>query len=959
MPARFRTYTFNTSGIAGSTDRVSSAIAATDTAITLASGAKTVDGTQIQIDSERMLILAGGGTANLTVQRGYGGTTAAAHNSGAAVQVPGALNYSLLQVATIPNQKFLFAKTSADINYVVLAPYTGDTFPGGATSLILADTSPTLGTAQLAAPGSGTTWIMTAGAGASGATVSGGGGGTAGAPNIVSATAAVVYSLLGNSAVFGFAGTITLPANASGIGSITVMAFAPGATSGTQIAQLNGPFTNNGTVNYSGGQFPQPTAAQDWTLQFLCENSAGNPTASPVTITVAVQPSSVTAITGGDASALATTDPKYVARWVDETGSPHTAIWVQPTCVTYPQVVAVYYNAGDGNGWQFMANFTMTAAGQFFDMPGGVWVPTLGPETWQLAAIAGFENAAGAVSSLPSGVVESATFTVAPVGAINPNEFGLSFEQNGSGSLIDYAGPFNPGYYTWTFYDLAITFPASDVNLWDLDFTVQCGYVSGGVFTPISDLTGTERQWASLAAMMGWESAQPAMGTTVNINGPTAPVNGVQQPDWTFPSNTTNWVARMRVYAVSRLGTGPNGGTGTRTLLTGWPSGADHFDLTPGAPANALNASALVTGTVSSSLIPSVNASAITQVNASAITQVNASAITQVYAAAITSVNASAISSVPASAITAVNANSITAVNASAITSVNAVAINIGTISYTQIGSVAASTVTQGTFVYTQISSVSASSVSQGQLNYTQIASVSGSAINSPVSATFITSVNSSALNGPISAGIITSVNPGAINGPITASMIGSVNATTITIGLIGPGQISSVNASQINAGTITVGTNGMTINGSGGLTITNLGGIVISGGGSIDVTYGSVTAALGVNAAGATPYSVNGSLVINSSAQFVGTGGVSTSGTVNGSQISVGGTVMINSSGQWVGNAIIVASGQNIQTGATYCVIGGYYGQDRTGGISLALAGGGSCTLYFKSGILYNVVGA
>ena len=39
----------------------------------------------IIIDSEQMLITSGGGTASLTVERGYAGTTAAAHSSGTKV----------------------------------------------------------------------------------------------------------------------------------------------------------------------------------------------------------------------------------------------------------------------------------------------------------------------------------------------------------------------------------------------------------------------------------------------------------------------------------------------------------------------------------------------------------------------------------------------------------------------------------------------------------------------------------------------------------------------------------------------------------------------------------------------------------------------------------------------------------------------------------------------------------
>ena len=106
MPARYGKYAFDTSSIAGSTDTLAAAAGISDSSVTLTSGTATVSGTQIQIDSERMLIQSGGGTPTLQVLRGFGGTTAAAHTNGATVSVPGALTYDLLQLATVPNQQF-------------------------------------------------------------------------------------------------------------------------------------------------------------------------------------------------------------------------------------------------------------------------------------------------------------------------------------------------------------------------------------------------------------------------------------------------------------------------------------------------------------------------------------------------------------------------------------------------------------------------------------------------------------------------------------------------------------------------------------------------------------------------------------------------------------------------------------------------------------------------------------
>jgi hypothetical protein len=121
-------------------------------------------------------------------------------------------------------------------------------------------------------------------------------------------------------------------------------------------------------------------------------------------------------------------------------------------------------------------------------------------------------------------------------------------------------------------------------------------------------------------------------------------------------------------------------------------------------------------------------------------------------------------------------------------------------------------------------------------------------------------------------------------------------------------------------------------VDGNGTLTangvITTNGGLVatpqvtnaIQSGGGFNAGYGG--SANGV-------YMIAGGTVINNSRQFVGYGGVNTSGNIQSSA----GTVIA----------------------PYYQVTGGYYGQDATGGIQV----GGSApakTLYFKSGILYYV---
>jgi len=73
-------------------------ITSTQTSITLAS-ARFADGDTIIIDTEQMIVTAGGGTTSLTVQRGQNGTAKATHTSGSAVY--SALTYTTLKLKPV------------------------------------------------------------------------------------------------------------------------------------------------------------------------------------------------------------------------------------------------------------------------------------------------------------------------------------------------------------------------------------------------------------------------------------------------------------------------------------------------------------------------------------------------------------------------------------------------------------------------------------------------------------------------------------------------------------------------------------------------------------------------------------------------------------------------------------------------------------------------------------------
>jgi len=77
---------------------LASAVDDATTTIPLAE-ARFVDGAIIIIGSEQMLIVSGGGTAELTVERGYAGTAAGNHSSG--TKVYSGYNYSDLTVLPV------------------------------------------------------------------------------------------------------------------------------------------------------------------------------------------------------------------------------------------------------------------------------------------------------------------------------------------------------------------------------------------------------------------------------------------------------------------------------------------------------------------------------------------------------------------------------------------------------------------------------------------------------------------------------------------------------------------------------------------------------------------------------------------------------------------------------------------------------------------------------------------
>ena len=137
-----------------------------DTTISVATGTNLLNGIYLQVGSEIMYVVDGGGTTSLTVERAQLGSaapsTSPSHASGAAVTMGGALTYTLLPITQISNQGLKLSKDrplaytgiANDLNYVKILPDSGgDELPDGASYIILSDTSSGRGTVTLDAPG--------------------------------------------------------------------------------------------------------------------------------------------------------------------------------------------------------------------------------------------------------------------------------------------------------------------------------------------------------------------------------------------------------------------------------------------------------------------------------------------------------------------------------------------------------------------------------------------------------------------------------------------------------------------------------------------------------------------------------------------------------------------------------------------------------------------------------------
>jgi hypothetical protein len=851
-------------------------------------------------------------------------------------------------------------------------------------------------------------------------TPTGGGGGTP-APNIT-ATVVVNYSQYGNQSVFGFSGVITLPTGApnySQLNSIVVTAFAPGSSTGTQIATLHAPFTGS-TVNYSGGQFNQPTANQTWTLTFVCENLQGSPTGSSYTTTASVSEFITTSLTGGDCSALSTSDPNYHARTGDSVGNVHFQLWFKPVIAGFQsgQVVSVFYNSGDGAGWAGLTTVNVTSSGQIF-VSNSLYVPTAANQTWQLAVIEGYNlptptswDGQEGIVTLPSGAVLSSTFTVDAVGTIPATELGLTLETNpATGDVYGYGEWWNGNTQMWTynFYELEVVFPASDPNLYDVRLTVQAGTLSGTTFTPATDITGTERMFYAMTTF-GPEVQSLMTGNggpgTYYIAGPSiadAQSNNVTIPSFGFPAPGT--VHLLKVYGASRLGTNAKGGAGTTTLQTNWTGGTDTsvgwaYVMQPSIKTAQLDLSQATPGSVATTLTVSGGKLGVAPGSISNTQLATGAALLNIGAANITASYLAASAALNNLAPT-ISGQFSTGAGYLQLTNASIGLLTAGTASFTStaifsysggypelvIGS-GGITIYGSSTQYLAVSS-SALSIVQSSTNYINLNSSGMTILSGSYQATFTASeialsngtqtlsltssqmtveYNSSNYLGITSAGVA-----------LYAAGVEALSASSSGIILTSGSNTLNMSSTQIK---ITTGSNTLTATssslviaaGSASLTMTST-GMSVTGGSTAGIVFsttGSYPNSLIVTGSTGTSTVIEGNSIACSSitaaslAVTPGTVQVSSGSTISTlayNSLTIGGISVISSAGVFTGNGVVCAgsgiecAGVNIYNGGTLYF--GYTGQVK---VSTTASGGyyvfstGVNYMDFRGGVLCTV---
>jgi hypothetical protein len=556
----------DTSGISTSTDTLGAAVDDTETAWTFGSGSAIVNGTYVQVGSEKVYVVSGSG-ASRVVTRGALGTTAASHANGATVTVPGALAFSLLAIEDVPNVSLIVRKVSADLNYVVINAATGDSFPGGSTSLILPDNTADRGTVYLRAPAPPSTeWIQLASAGAPGpAGPPGAAGVGTPAPN-VTATCAVTFEPYGHLQQAIFGGTITLPTadpDYSHLKTVEVYGIDPSGD-----AHFIGRFDSwsGSTITYSAVIGMRPAATETWKARFIAFNEQGAPTDPPYEITgISVPAATITSLTATDDTANRWSDPAL-----------HAVVPVTIALSAYPFSVSLEFTSpqyGRVNHGAFTVSGPVTINIGARNTGSVIFPPTVNDETVTVRAAIGQYGQETALS----GVTGVATTTVL---VHKPTVYAATGSSTaGAPTLIDTGGAGGSKQWILT-ADFGL--PLADPNFFFARVTRVIGKYVGGVWTPLpgqptfEGVTGAPiGDWAGPTLFSSTVDHSPALGLVgaIQSSGLTA-----VRLTWGPHAYDNEWnVIRLYLYLGTRA---DDGSGGTKTQQSTWPSGTAYREIT-------------------------------------------------------------------------------------------------------------------------------------------------------------------------------------------------------------------------------------------------------------------------------------------------------------------------------------------------------------------------------------------
>ena len=381
-----------------------------------------------------------------------------------------------------------------------------------------------------------------------------------------------------------------------------------------ELRVIYGPWASS-PITYVSEWIDQDNVAVNGVLGFFTENDIGIVTRGndlesnpPLTVALTIEASVVASLTAGDAATLTigaawASGTAYVPgntalyasvnyfaliantgitpatlaavgvwaaapHYADENGSTHAVVWFAPVLGSsqVPQVVAVFADYGDGLGWVWNSNPTMTQVGQWFTLQGDVWLPTATSQTMRLALLAGWWNgdATPLGNNLPEGaVIQSgpSSFTLSAVAAPTATEItGIHFlNAPGTTSPIQYVQQ-QDGSWKWNFYELDFTLPVND-HFWNWQLWKVIGHLSGSTFVPATDWTG---------ALVEVEEDTGEPGELIQVAGLGGDGWGLPVQTNADGSANVNWTYLFVIKAASRL----NNGTGTGVAVqTGW-SGA-------------------------------------------------------------------------------------------------------------------------------------------------------------------------------------------------------------------------------------------------------------------------------------------------------------------------------------------------------------------------------------------------